>query len=113
MPICCCPSFRVYENYVEERADLALLPAAAVPSLKSTEVITEYCIGAVGPVRTVVLLSDGPVSEVRRVFLDPTPRPPCNWSVIWPPIVGKSLPNGTLWMTTNSFVMRRRGTLSC
>ena len=23
------------------------------------------------------------------------------------PIVGKSLPNGTLWMTTNSFVMRR------
>ena len=28
-------------------------------------------------------------------------------------IVGKSLPNGTLWMTTNSFVMRRRGTLSC
>ena len=43
----------------------------AVPSLKSTDVITEYCIGAVGPVRTVVLLSDGPVSEVRRVFLDP------------------------------------------
>lgn len=33
--------------------------------------ITEYCIGAVGPVRTVVLLSDGPVSGVRRVFLDP------------------------------------------
>lgn len=105
------PPSECTKNYVEGRADLALLPAAAVPSLKSTDVITEYCIGAVGPVRTVVLLSDGPVSEVRRSI--PTPRPPCNWSVIWPPIVGKSLPNGTLWMTTNSFVMRRRGTLSC
>ena len=65
------PPSECTKNYVEERADLALLPAAAVPSLKSTDVITEYCIGAVGPVRTVVLLSDGPVSEVRRVFLDP------------------------------------------
>ena len=65
------PPSECTKNYVEGRADLALLPAAAVPSLKSTEVITEYCIGAVGPVRTVVLLSDGPVTEVRRVFLDP------------------------------------------
>ena len=65
------PPSECTKNYVEGRADLALLPAAAVPSLKSTDVITEYCIGAVGPVRTVVLLSDGPVSGVRRVFLDP------------------------------------------
>ena len=65
------PPSECTKNYVEGRADLALLPVAAVPSLKSTDVITEYCIGAVGPVRTVVLLSDGPVSEVRRVFLDP------------------------------------------
>ena len=65
------PPSECTKNYVEGRADLALLPAAALPSLKSTDVITEYCIGAVGPVRTVVLLSDGPVSEVRRVFLDP------------------------------------------
>ena len=65
------PPSECTKNYVEGRADLALLPAAAVPSLKSSDVITEYCIGAVGPVRTVVLLSDGPVSEVRRVFLDP------------------------------------------
>ena len=65
------PPSECTKNYVEGRADLALLPACAVSSLKSTDVITEYCIGAVGPVRTVVLLSDGPVSEVRRVFLDP------------------------------------------
>ena len=64
------PPSQCAENYRSGRADIALLPAAAVPSLRSTEVITSYCIGAVGPVRTVVLVSPTPVSEVRRVFLD-------------------------------------------
>lgn len=103
----------MYENYVEGRADLALLPAAAVPSLKSTDVITEYCIGAVGPVRTVVLLSDGPVSEVRRVFLDPHSQTSVQLVGYLAAHRWKIAPDGTLWMTTNSFVMRRRGTLSC
>lgn len=65
------PPSECTKNYLEGRADLALLPAAVVPSLKGTEVITGYCIGAVGPVRTVVLLSNNPIAQVRRVFLDP------------------------------------------
>ena len=65
------PPSECTKNYVEGRADLGAASGCRRSSLKSTDVITEYCIGAVGPVRTVVLLSDGPVSEVRRVFLDP------------------------------------------
>ena len=42
----------------------------AVPSLADAEIVTEYCIGAAGPVRTVVLLSGEPIETVRRVFLD-------------------------------------------
>lgn len=57
-------------NFREGNADIALLPAAAVPSLTDAEIITEYCIGAEGPVRTVVLMSDTPIAEARRVFLD-------------------------------------------
>ncbi|WP_295913427.1 menaquinone biosynthetic enzyme MqnA/MqnD family protein [uncultured Alistipes sp.] len=57
-------------NFAEHRADIALVPAAAVPSLADAQVVTEYCIGAAGPVRTVVLLSDEPIETVRRVFLD-------------------------------------------
>lgn len=58
-------------NFAEHKADIALVPVAAVPSLAGAQLITEYCIGAVGPVRTVVLLSNTPVEQVRRVFLDP------------------------------------------
>ena len=46
------------------------MPVAMVPSLLDAEVITDYCIGAVGKVRTVVLMSNSPISKVRRILLD-------------------------------------------
>lgn len=58
-------------NYREGRADIALVPAAAVPSLPDAEIVTQYCIGAQGPVRTVVLVGPTPVEQAQRVFLDP------------------------------------------
>ncbi len=56
--------------YMEGKADIALLPAAVVPQLKSTEIITDYCIGAVRSVRTVALMSDCELKDIRRIFLD-------------------------------------------
>ena len=65
--------------------DIALVPAAAVPLIPgfsfssvpalspdgfTPQVITDFCIGAEGPVETVVLLSDTPLCDVRRVYLD-------------------------------------------
>ena len=38
------------KNFAEHKADIALVPAAAVPSLADAEIVTEYCIGAAGPV---------------------------------------------------------------
>ena len=58
------------KNFAEHKADIALVPAAAVPSLADAQVVTEYCIGAAGPVRTVVLLSNEPIEKAHRVFLD-------------------------------------------
>ena len=51
------------KNFAEHNADIALVPAAAVPSLADAQVVTEYCIGAAGPVRTVVLLSNEPIEK--------------------------------------------------
>lgn len=72
--------------------DIALIPVAAIPlipgfSVLSTpsaagnssvgrvqsfipQIITDYCIGAEGAVDTVVLLSDTPLADIRRVYLD-------------------------------------------
>ena len=57
-------------NYIEGRADIALLPSAVVPQLKDTTIITDYCIGAVGPVRTVTVMSNEPIGSAKRIWLD-------------------------------------------
>ena len=64
-PADCARAFR------EGRADVALVPAAAVPSLAGARIVTDYCIGASGPVRTVVLAGDTPPELAERVYLDP------------------------------------------
>ena len=58
------------KNYIEGRADIALLPVAVVPELKNTNIVTDYCIGAVGAVRTVTVMSNEPITTVKRIWLD-------------------------------------------
>lgn len=65
--------------------DIALVPVAAIPLIPgfsvhsrsdssstgfTPQIITDYCIGAEGAVDTVVLLSDTPLADIRRVYLD-------------------------------------------
>ncbi|MDE6139740.1 MAG: menaquinone biosynthesis protein [Alistipes sp.] len=64
------PPAQCAENYMAGKADIALLPAAVVPDLRMTDIVTDYCIGASGAVRTVVVVSDTPIEQVRRIWLD-------------------------------------------
>ena len=64
------PPAGCYQNYIEGKADIALMPSAVVPTLKSTNIITDYCIGSSGKVRTVELFSNVPVHQIKRIFLD-------------------------------------------
>jgi chorismate dehydratase len=51
-------------------ADIALVPVGAIPELGAPQMITNYCIGAVGSVKTVLLLSDVPLESISRIYLD-------------------------------------------
>ncbi len=64
------PPADCYKNFIEGKADIALMPAAMVPSLSDAEIITDYCIGAVGKVRTVAVMSNTPIAKVQRIYLD-------------------------------------------
>ncbi|MBR2025699.1 MAG: menaquinone biosynthesis protein [Alistipes sp.] len=64
------PPSLCYQNFVEGKADIALMPVAMVPSLADAEIVTDYCIGAVGKVRTVVVMSNTPIEKVSRIYLD-------------------------------------------
>lgn len=51
-------------------ADLGLIPVAGIPELQTPHIISEYCIGAVGAVKTVCIYSDVPINDVETLYLD-------------------------------------------
>jgi len=51
-------------------ADIGLVPVAILPELESPHVISDYCIGTVGTVKTVAIYSDQPLSKVNTLLLD-------------------------------------------
>ncbi len=50
--------------------DLALTPVAIIPELPQAYLVSDYCIGAVGPVRTVCIFSQRPLESIRKIYLD-------------------------------------------
>jgi len=55
---------------IKGEADIGLIPVAGLPSLKEYHIITDYCLGAYGKVRTVMLLSNCRLEEIRNINLD-------------------------------------------
>ena len=51
-------------------ADLGLVPVAVIPQLTTPHIISDYCIGAVGAVKTVCIYSDVPLEDVKALYLD-------------------------------------------
>jgi chorismate dehydratase len=54
--------------------DVALVPAGAIPDFDHPVIVSDYCIGAVGKVKTVLLLSQKPLDQVQDVYLDQDSR---------------------------------------
>lgn len=55
----------------EGQADLGLVPVAALPELpQGTRIVSDFCIGACGAVRTVALFARQPVHSLKRIYLD-------------------------------------------
>ena len=51
-------------------ADIGIVPVAVIPSLPEYHIISAYCIGAKGKVRTVALFSNSNISEIETIYLD-------------------------------------------
>ncbi|MCQ2253291.1 MAG: menaquinone biosynthesis protein [Bacteroidales bacterium] len=54
----------------EKKCDIALVPVGIIPSLKISYIVSKYCIGAEGKVRSVILASQVPLDKIERVYLD-------------------------------------------
>ena len=51
-------------------ADIGLIPVAGLDDLDEYQIVGNYCIGAVGKVKTVVLASEVPLEEIETILMD-------------------------------------------
>ncbi len=58
------------QKLLRDEADLALTPVAVIPDLPEAHLVSDFCIGAIGAVRTVCIFSERPIQEIRRLLLD-------------------------------------------
>jgi chorismate dehydratase len=56
------------------QTDLSLIPVATIPGHSHYQIIGDYCIGATGKVRSVVLLSNQELRDIKTVYLDAESR---------------------------------------
>ncbi len=61
---------KVASKLAYNQADVGLIPVAGLVDLDEYHVVSDYCIGAVGEVKTVVLVSEVPLDEVDTVLMD-------------------------------------------
>ena len=67
---------------ISGRVDIGLIPVATLPLLKEYHIISDYCIGANGNVRTVMLLSNCSFEEIEAIYLDYRSRSSVNLSKV-------------------------------
>jgi len=58
------------QKLLNGEADIALTPVAIIPQLPEAYLVSDYCIGATGAVKTVCLFSEVPLKEIKKIFLD-------------------------------------------
>ncbi|MCX6231425.1 MAG: menaquinone biosynthesis protein [Bacteroidetes bacterium] len=58
------------EKLIANKADIGLVPVAVIPLIKTPCIITDFCIGATGKVKTVLLLSNQSLDKITKIYLD-------------------------------------------
>ena len=64
-----CPSVCA-DKLINNQVDIGLVPVVILDQLNNPKIISDYCIGANGPVDTVCIYSDVPIEEIESIYLD-------------------------------------------
>jgi chorismate dehydratase len=62
------------QKLIDDKVDIGLIPVAAILSLPRWEIVSDYCIGASGPVNSVFIFSNCEIHEIKTLQLDPESR---------------------------------------
>ena len=88
------------EKLMKGKVDIGLAPVAIIPKLKKYFILPDFCIGADGPVSSVMLYSEVPLKEIKTIYLDYQSRT----SVMLVQILAKKF-----WKISPQFVLAKKG----
>lgn len=67
---------------INNQADIGLIPVAALLQIPDHYILTNYCIGASGPVNSVFIFSHKPIHEISTIRLDVQSRTSNNLALV-------------------------------
>ncbi|MEO8795423.1 MAG: MqnA/MqnD/SBP family protein, partial [Daejeonella sp.] len=67
---------------IDNQVDIGLVPVAALLRIPNYQIITDYCIGADGPVHSVFIFSEKPIAEIKTIRLDEQSRTSNNLALV-------------------------------
>ncbi|MCC8408014.1 menaquinone biosynthesis protein [Mucilaginibacter sp. UR6-1] len=62
------------QKLIDDKADIGLIPVAATLNMPEWHIVSDYCIGANGPVASVFIFSNCDIHDVKYLQLDPQSR---------------------------------------
>ena len=62
------------QKLIDDKVDIGLIPVAATLNMPYWEIVSDYCIGAVGAVNSVFIFSNCDIKDARIIQLDPESR---------------------------------------
>jgi chorismate dehydratase len=62
------------QKLIDDKVDIGLIPVAATLNLPYWEIVSAYCIGAIGAVNSVFIFSNCEIKDIKIVQLDPESR---------------------------------------
>ena len=66
------------QRFKNHEVDIALIPVASLLEMSDYQIITDYCIGSYGEVKSVALFSKIPLESIRNIYLDTESRSSVN-----------------------------------
>jgi chorismate dehydratase len=62
------------QKLIDDVVDIGLIPVAATLNLPEWNIVSDYCIGAVGPVNSVFIFSNCEIRDIKTLQFDPQSR---------------------------------------
>ncbi len=58
------------QKLIENHVDIGLIPVASIPGIEKPQIITDFCIGSLREIDSVLLVSEVELSKVKNIYLD-------------------------------------------